>query len=153
MTEGNRVGVTRFATPSDMEIVITRVVEAPIEQVFDAWTKPEEVAQWWDPTGTPLTSCEIDLRPGGSFTFVNAGHGAPFAGTYLVIARPAQLVFDAMGALGTVTLERVANETHMMVTIRCSSAEHLAMFVKIGVDVGTDRTFDNLVAYLATRVR
>jgi len=134
-------------------ITFQRRFSATREDVFDAWTKPEEVAQWWDPTGTPLTSCEIDLRPGGSFKFVNAGHSPPFAGTYRVTERPAQLVFDAMGALGTVTLARVANETHMTVTIRCSSAEHLAMFVKLGVDVGTDRTFDNLVAYMATRVR
>jgi len=39
--------------------------------------------------------------------------------------------------------------THMTVTIRCGSAEHLEMFLKLGIDEGTDRTFDNLVAYMA----
>ena len=51
MATGNRLGVTRFATPSDTEIVVTRLVEAPREQVFDAWTKPEHVTQ-------------LDARPG-----------------------------------------------------------------------------------------
>ncbi len=46
MTTGDRLGVTRFATPSDNEIVVTRLVEAPREQVFDAWTKPEHVVRW-----------------------------------------------------------------------------------------------------------
>ena len=52
-------------------IVVTRVFAAPREQVFEAWTQPEHMACWWDPTGEPLAECEIDLRPGGAFRFVN----------------------------------------------------------------------------------
>src|SRR5262245_60828974 len=86
-------------------ITFERSLAAPREQVFDAWTKPEHVKEWWDPTGTPLVACTIDLRPGGAFRFVNDGHGPPFEGAYRVVERPAKLVFDALGAVGTVLLE------------------------------------------------
>src|SRR5215217_2086699 len=81
-------------TPTDRQIVITRRFEAPRARVFEAWTKPEHVSQWWDPSGAPLASCEIDLRPGGKFRFVNQGpHEQAFTGTYREITPPARLVF------------------------------------------------------------
>ena len=119
-------------------------------EVFDAWTKPEQIAEWWDPTGARLVTCEIDLRPGGAFRFVNDGHhGPPFAGTYAVIERPSRLVFEAMGSVGTVTLEAAGTGTRMSVTIRCASKEQLEHFVKMGVADGTDRTLDNLVRFVS----
>ncbi len=131
-------------------ITFERSLAASREQVFDAWTKPEHVTQWWDPTGTPLTECVIDLRPGGTFRFVNRGkaHAPPFEGAYRVIERPDRLVFDALGAVGTVLLESRGTGTQLTVTIRCASAEHFEQFVKLGVDANTSRTVDNLVAYL-----
>src|SRR4051794_34596226 len=90
---------TREATvtlPSDREIVITRDFAAPRTVVFDAWTRAEHVAQWWDPNGAPLAVCEIDLRPHGAFRFVNQGPEGmahPFTGTYREITAPARLVF------------------------------------------------------------
>lgn len=134
-------------------ITFKRSFDAPREDVFDAWTDPERIKLWWDPTGTPLASCSVDLRPGGSFRFVNESHGPPFAGVYSEIDRPARLVFDAMGALGTVLLESDAgtSTTKMTVTIRCPSAAHLDQFVKLGVDTGTDRTLDNLVAHVTQK--
>lgn len=133
-----------------LTITFRRQFDAPREDVFDAWTDPDRVKHWWDPTGTPLAECVIDLRPGGSFRFVNASHhGPPFSGVYRLIERPQQLAFDAMGAVGNVRLESVAARTDMIVTIRCSSPEHLDQFVKLGVADGTDQTLDNLVAFLA----
>lgn len=130
-------------------ITFKRSFAAPRDDVFDAWTDPERIKLWWDPTGAPLASCSVDLRPGGSFRFVNASHhGPPFAGVYSEIDRPARLVFDAMGALGTVLLEGDDDTTNMTVTIRCSSAQHLDQFVKLGVATGTDQTLDNLVAHV-----
>jgi len=133
-------------------ITFERAFEAPREDVFDAWTDPEQIAQWWDPTGVPLAACEIDLKPGGAFKFVNRdnAHGPPFAGIYRVIERPSLLQFDAMGALGTVKLAEAKGTTTMVVSIRCSSKEHLDMFVKLGVADGTDKTLDNLVDYIVT---
>jgi uncharacterized protein YndB with AHSA1/START domain len=134
-------------------ITFHRTFPSPREDVFEAWTQPDQLATWWDPTGAPLTECSIDLRPGGAFKFVNrdSAHGPPFAGVYRVIEAPSLLVFDALGAVGTVRLESDRGATNMTLTIKCGSAEHLAQFVKLGVDVGTDRTLDNLVAHIAKK--
>jgi len=131
-----------------LTIAFERNLTASREAVFDAWTRPEQLAQWWDPDGARLTACEIDLRPGGAFRFVNAGHSPPFVGTYTLIERPARLVFEALGSVGTVTLESASTGTHMRVTIRCASQQHLEQFVQLGVAPNTDRTLDNLVRYL-----
>ena len=128
-------------------ITFQRRLAASREDVFDAWTKPEQNSQWWDTDGTPLVECSIDLRVGGSFKFVNKGHSPPFAGVYRTIERPSLLVFDAMGAIGTVRLDTEAGGTNMTVTIKSPNAEHFEMFVKLGVADGTDRTLDNLVAF------
>jgi uncharacterized protein YndB with AHSA1/START domain len=126
-----------------------RFAASPAE-VFDAWTKPEQVTQWWDPDGKPLTECTIDLRVGGSFKFVSPGHSdMPFVGTYREIAPPHRLVFDALGAVGRVVLSDAAGGTRMLVEIICQSKEHLDQFVRTGVHEGTARTLDNLVAYVA----
>lgn len=132
-------------------IAFERSLAASREEVFDAWTHPEQISQWWDPSGERLVACEIDLRPGGAFRFVNEGHSPPFAGTYSVIDRPARLVFDALGSVGTVLLDAVGDRTRMRVTIRCASKDHLEQFVKLGVAAGTDRTLDNLVQFVAKR--
>jgi uncharacterized protein YndB with AHSA1/START domain len=129
-------------------IAFERKLPVSRAEVFDAWTKPEQIAEWWDPTGARLVTCEIDLRPGGAFRFVNDGHGPPFTGTYVVIERPSRLVFEAMGSVGTVTLEATGSTTHMSVTIRCASKEQLEHFVKMGIAPNTDRTLDNLVRYV-----
>ncbi len=125
-----------------------RRVDAARAQVFEAWTQPEQVAAWWDPSGEPLATCEIDLRAGGSFAFVNRSHpDMPFSGIYREIAPPERLVFEAMGATGRVILEDAAGATHMVVEIVCRSKEHLDQFMKMGVHEGTARTLDNLVAF------
>jgi uncharacterized protein YndB with AHSA1/START domain len=133
-------------------IKLTRDFDAPRAEIFDAWTKPEHVACWWDPVGEPLTVCEIDLRPGGSFKFVTKHRPEmPFAGTYREVAPPSRLIFDALGATGRVTLQEAAGKTQMAVEIECRSAEQLDQYLKMGIDVGTGRTLDNLVAYAQRR--
>lgn len=136
-------------------ITMTRSFEASRERVFEAWTRPEHIICWWDPSGVRLADCEVDLRPGGRFKFVNrALHGAPpFGGVYREIAPPERLVFEAMGSVGTVILEDAGDKTFMTVTIKCASPEHLEQFVRMGVDVGTSRTLDNLVAHVAAMHR
>lgn len=131
-------------------IVLTRSFSAPRAQVFAAWTEPEHVACWWDPSGARLTACEIDLRPGGAFRFVSQGPAGvpPFSGVYREIKPPEKLVFDAMGAVGTVVLEDVGGHTFMTVSIACGSADQLDQFIQIGVAVGTSQTLDNLVTYV-----
>jgi uncharacterized protein YndB with AHSA1/START domain len=134
-----------------LTLTFQRSLQASCAEVFDAWTRPEQIAEWWDPTGARLAECVIDLRPGGNFRFENEGHSPPFSGTYKVVERPAKLVFEAMGSLGTVTLQAAGSETRMHVTIQCASAEQLEHMVKLGVQTNTDKTLDNLVRRLSAR--
>jgi uncharacterized protein YndB with AHSA1/START domain len=132
-------------------IILARVLAAPCEQVFEAWTRPEHVACWWDPSGEPLAECQIDLRPGGAFRFVNrhppGAHS--FAGVYREIAPPRHLIFEAMGAIGRVILDEAGGKTRLTVRIECGSAERFEQYLKMNIDTGTARTLDNLAAHIS----
>jgi uncharacterized protein YndB with AHSA1/START domain len=149
----------KVTMPSDREIVITREFDAPRAVVFEAWTKAEHVAQWWDPNGAPLAICEIDLRPGGAFRFVHQGAGGiahPFTGAYREIAPPARLVFvtpvppSGAETVGTLVFTEHKGKTTLTMTMACASKEHRDALLKMRIDVGTSRTLDNLEAYLNT---
>jgi uncharacterized protein YndB with AHSA1/START domain len=145
---GSTLGIDR----GSKTIRLTRDFDASRAEIFEAWTKPEHVASWWDAAGEPLAACEIDLRPGGAFRFVTRGHPeTPFTGVYREVAPPGRLVFEALGSTGRVTIREADGKTHMMVEIECGSSERLDQFLKMGVNVGTGRTLDNLVAYIRRR--
>lgn len=130
-------------------IRFVRSFDAPAALVFEAWTAPEHIRCWWDAAGEPLTVCEIDLRPGGAFRFVTHGYpDMPFAGVYLEIAPPNRLVFEALNSTGRVQFASTGDKTRMTVEIICKSAGQLEQFLKMGVDVGTSQTLDNLVIYI-----
>jgi uncharacterized protein YndB with AHSA1/START domain len=132
-------------------IRLTRNLAVPPETAFAAWTRPEHVICWWDPTGAPLTTCEIDLRPGGAFKFVTQSHSeAPFEGVYREISPPGLLTFSALGATGRVMMHEEPHGTRLTVEIECASREHLEQFVKMGVADGTAQTLDNLVSYASS---
>jgi uncharacterized protein YndB with AHSA1/START domain len=147
-----------ISTPSDREIVITRSFDAPRRVVFEAWTKPEHVSAWWDPTGTRLAACEIDLRPNGAFRFVHAGPvgvAHTFAGVYREIDPPRRLEFTTRSAsgpesVGTLVFDESDGTTTLTMTIACASVADRDALLKMRVDVGTARTLDNLAAYLNT---
>ena len=84
-------------TPSDREIRLTRLFDAPPRLVFEAMTKPEHVRRWWGLLDDrySVTVCEIDLRPGGAWRFVGRGPKGEYAfhGVYREIVAPERLVF------------------------------------------------------------
>lgn len=149
---------SKVTTPSEREIVIERVFDAPRTLVFEAWTKAEHVAHWWDPSGAPLVICEIDLRPAGAFRFVNAGtEGAkyPFAGFYREITPPARLVLSSTPSpvsndesVTTLVFGEQDGKTTLTMTIKCASREERDALLRMRVDVGTTLTLDNLDEYL-----
>jgi uncharacterized protein YndB with AHSA1/START domain len=132
-------------------IRLTRTLAVPPETAFAAWTRPEHVTCWWDPTGAPLMTCEIDLRPGGAFKFVTQNHSeVPFQGVYREISPPHLLTFSALGATGRVILQEEPHGTRLTVEIECTSSEHLEQFLKMGVADGTAQTLDNLAGYTSS---
>ena len=84
-------------TPDANEIAITRVYDAPIQLVWDAWTDPKQVAQWWGPRGFTLTTHSKDLRPGGSWVYTMHGPDGvdyPNKVQYIEVEPCARLVYD-----------------------------------------------------------
>ncbi len=150
-------GTFSVTTPTDREIVMTRIFDAPRSLVFEAWTKTEHVAHWWDPSGVPLSVCEIDLRPDGAFRWVHRGAdgaGYSFTGTYREITPPERLVFatrmvpSSPESVGTLVFTDERGKTKLTMTIECSSIEDRDALLKMRVDAGTGRTLENLAEYL-----
>jgi uncharacterized protein YndB with AHSA1/START domain len=156
------IGAVTITTPGDRWIVVTRIFDAPRAVVFEAWTKAEHVAHWWDPSGVPLAVCEIDLRPKGAFRFVNrapdGGEGHSFAGTYREIDPPGKLVFGTPG--GTpggggdgecrLVFTEEGKKTKLTMTIECATEKDREALLQMRVDAGTAQTLENLAAYLPT---
>ena len=87
----NRHGRAVIEFPSELEILLTREFEAPIELVFDVLTKPEHVRKWFAPFENSMTVCSIDLRVGGNYHMVfvtEDGTECSFRGTYLELEPP-----------------------------------------------------------------
>ena len=96
------------------EISITRVINAPRELVFDAYTNREHIDQWWGPNGFRNETAEMDVRPGGVWRFVmHAPNGTDYGNriVYREVVRPERLVFDH-GA----DVDNDPNQFHVTVT-------------------------------------
>lgn len=80
--------------PSPLELVLTRIIAAPRERLFKAWTT--QLKEWWGPHGMTTPSCTMDLRPGGIFrTVMRAPDGTeyPTKGVFLEVVEPERIVF------------------------------------------------------------
>jgi uncharacterized protein YndB with AHSA1/START domain len=91
----NRHRSAHVEFPNDLEIVLTREFDAPIQLVFDVLTKPEHVTRWFAPFEEKMTVCSIDLRVGGDYHIVfvtSDGIECSFPGTYLEAEPPTRTV-------------------------------------------------------------
>jgi uncharacterized protein YndB with AHSA1/START domain len=160
MTTTSKAHATTFATPSDREIVITRVVDAPRSLVFDAWTKPEHVPNWMlGPQDWTMPVCEIDLRPGGAWHFVwRRGDGTEMEmhGEYREVSPPERLVSteswggDWPETLNTVELSEEDGKTTITCTVLYPSKEARDAALETGMKEGMSGSYDRLAAYLPT---
>jgi uncharacterized protein YndB with AHSA1/START domain len=145
----------KVTTPSDHEIRMTRLFNAPRQLVFEAMTKPEHVKQWWGRLGDgySVPVCEIDLRVGGTWRFVNRhpkGEAA-FHGEYREIAPPSRLVFTEIfeefpDTVSVVTTEFIdeGGKTRMTATVRYPSLEVRDMVIASGMSRGAGISYDRL---------
>jgi uncharacterized protein YndB with AHSA1/START domain len=157
MTTANTIGETTFTTPSDREIVITRVVDAPRELVFDVLTDPEHVPHWYGLRTWSLPTCDIDLRPGGNWRYVlrsPEGQDMGMSGTYREVERPERLVstesFDDYPgeSLNTMVLTEEDGKTRITVTVLYESKEIRDAVIDSGMEKGAAVTYDRLAEYL-----
>jgi uncharacterized protein YndB with AHSA1/START domain len=145
----------QVSTPSDDEIRMTRIFDAPPRLVFEAMTKPEHVKQWWGRLGEgySVPVCEIDLRVGGRWRFVNRhpqGEAA-FHGEYREITPPSRLVFTEIfeefpDAVSVVTSELTEEngKTRFTATVRYPSQDVRDAVIKSGMARGAAISYDRL---------
>jgi uncharacterized protein YndB with AHSA1/START domain len=151
-----------ITTPSDREIAMTRVFNAPRRLVFDAWTKPELLKRWLGVrNGWSFAVCEVDLKVGGTYRFVWRGSDGTemgMRGVYREIVRPERLVstesFDDPWyegeALDTLVLVEHEGKTTATMTMLCASQEVRDAVLKSGMDRGVAESYDVLDEVLAS---
>ena len=143
--------------PSDLEIKMVRVFDAPRALVFEAHAKCEHVKQWWG-RGNPL-DCEMDFRPGGTYRFVEHapdGEDYAFRGEYREIQAPERIVqtFEFEGMPGHVCVETLelteeGGKTTVTSVTRFDTKEDRDGMVASGMEQGARESYDALATYLA----
>jgi uncharacterized protein YndB with AHSA1/START domain len=160
MTRAHRVDATTFTTPSDREIVITRIVDAPRRLVFAAYTNPEHLPHWMlGPQGWTMPVCEIDLRPGGAWHFVwrrSDGTEMGMRGVYQEVVPPERLVSteswggDWPETLNTLVLSEEEGKTTITQRVLYPSKEARDAALRTGMQEGVIESFARLEEYLRT---
>ena len=142
-----------------MEIEVVRTYDAPRQLVWNAWTDPDQMAQWWGPRGvsTPRDSIELDLRPGGrmAFDMVDDATGAryPNSGTIIEVNPPARLVWSDDGfadgsGKGTATVTFTEVDA-MSTTITVQLVADFSETVRAAAEHGWGTQLDKLIDHLA----
>lgn len=141
------------------ELYITRVYDAPVKLVWEAWTDPKKVAKWWGPRGFTLTSKEKNVRPGGSWTYTMHGPDGvdyPNHTVFHEVEPYSRLVYDhgandkqaAMFRV-TVVFTEIHGKTKMDMTMTLASAEAAAEIKRFIKSASGDSTWDRLAEFLS----
>jgi uncharacterized protein YndB with AHSA1/START domain len=158
------------------EFVITRAFDAPPERLFEAWTDPKLLAQWWGPHTFTNPVCDLDVRHGGAYRIVMRspeGMDYPLKGVYRDVVKPVRLEMTmdcsehpaewhdlvkpnrakgdnnpAGEVLATVTFEVIDRKTQLTVRMRFESAEIRNAMVKMGMNEGWSESLQSLGALL-----
>jgi uncharacterized protein YndB with AHSA1/START domain len=154
MTSGASTGSTTYTTPSDREVVVTRVMNAPRRLVFAAWTEPRHLQRWLTgPEGWTMPVCEIDLRPGGRWRYVYrkaSGKEMTLTGSVLEVVPPDRFVTtESWGpewpdTVNTLVLTESEGRTTIALTITYVSKEARDAALDTGAMDGMNRAFELL---------
>ncbi len=153
-----QTGTLKVTTPTDREIMITRVFDAPRALVFDAMSKAELLKRWLSgPPGWSMVECENDLKVGGAFRHVWRGpDGAVMAmhGVYREIVPPERIVRTESFELGceaqageqiaTLVLAGQGGKTTLTLTVLFPSKEARDGMIASGMERGVSASYDNL---------
>lgn len=148
------------------ELLMTRTFDAPRDMVFEAWTTPDLVKQWWGPQGVFIPVCEMDVRPGGKMRIVmEAGEALgnfkgtqwPMDGEFVEIDKPSKIVFTAnainegkavLEHQTTVTFEEKDGKTEMTVHVQVTKVLPGSEFAIKGMEQGWNQQLDKLVKFI-----
>ena len=143
------------------DLVFERTFDAPRDQVWKALTDPDLIPRWWGQHGTTTTVAEMDVRPGGTWRYINSApdrDDVVFYGEYLEVDPPQgfkwTFMFDVegvgpMGGPETYTFEEVDGKTKVISTGHMGSVEVLEGALSTGMVPGAIETWDRLAALLA----
>jgi uncharacterized protein YndB with AHSA1/START domain len=151
-------GNLKVTTPTDTEIVMTRVFNAPRHLVYEAMMKPELIKRWLGPRHLQLIVCEVDARVGGRYRYVQRledGKEMGWGGVFKEIQPPERCVFvesfdDYPGeSLVTTILTEVDGKTTLTMTMKFASKEVRDMVAATGMEHGVAESYDRLEEVLA----
>jgi uncharacterized protein YndB with AHSA1/START domain len=144
------------------ELVLSRLLNAPPALVFDTWSDPVHVSQWWRPKGFTTTTHEMAFKVGGRWRFTMHGpDGTDYANlvVYTEIVRPERICYDhgdddreskpAPSFKVRVTFEERGGKTFLTLRMLVESARQLEEMKKFGAVEGGTQTLDRLEQYLA----
>jgi len=161
MPNAKKIGKLEITLPSDREIAMTRVFDAPRTLVWDAHTKPELVKRWLGVrNGWTMPVCEIDLKVGGAYRYLwrgTKGEEMGMRGTFREIKRPERLVaterFDESwypgDALDTSTFTEKGGKTTLTLLVRYDSKDARDAVLKTPMAEGVSGSYDLLEEILA----
>lgn len=154
----------QVTTPSDREIAMARVFDAPRKLIFEAFTRPALIRRWLlGPDGWSMPTCDVDLRPGGRFHYVwrNDSDGSEFgiSGTYREVDDPTRIVhverfdgpMDSGEAQVTTTFDERAGSTTVTILMLCESKEARDGALDSGMDSGVAKSYDRLEEILGQK--
>ena len=142
------------------EITIKRIFDAPREQVWEAWTEPEQLARWWGPHGwtNPVERITMDVRPGGAFevTSVSDEDGSEMTvqGIYREVVEPERIVMDEPaegawhdGAVSVATFTDLRDgRTEMIVRTTIHTTDEMRSVAEAGMATSFDRLAEHLAS-------
>ena len=145
----------KVTTPSDREIRLTRLFDAPRHLVFEAMSQPEHIKRWWGNLGAgySVPVCEVDLRVGGKWKFVNKHPKgeAVFYGEYREIKAPERVVFTEIyepfpdsPSIVTAVFTEENGKTRLTATSEYPSREVRDMVLSTGMEKGAAISYDRL---------
>jgi len=154
----------QVTTPSDREIAMTRVFDAPRRLVFDAWTKPELLRRWLGVrAGWTMVVCEVDLKVGGAYRYVWRGPAGDMGmgGVFREVVRPERIVstevFDdpwyAGEAVDTLVMVETGGKTTVTTTVRYVSQQVRDAVLASGMSRGVAESYDVLAEVLNSIAR
>lgn len=153
-----------ITTPSDLEIEMTRDFDAPRALVWEMFTKPEHIRQWWGHNHLAVTHCEVDLRVGGKYRYVGTtpdGREVPFCGEHLEIVPPEKIVFTEIFDVDmarehpstvTTTFTERDGKTTMRLVARYDSKQTRDNVLKSGMESGAAAGYDRIDEMLRKRL-
>ena len=149
--------------PEEHEIIIDRVFDAPIEMVWNAWTKPEQIAKWFNSASIDIDVLEFDVRPNGHFRFSIPNPDSKqilgeYTGTYVKVQSPYELSFNVIdfsinknpngiSASFKVLFESVVKQTLLRLIIKLEDESYREI-----ITTGWNQSFENLASYLGNTI-